>query len=269
MHLATMNLQSPFGTLTNLPENEHDLRRSVSLALNWCHTLLPHTLWSTFSDGEVITLRRTINQQLIELLPLQAAMMDFGMQTSFEKNHLPVKLNHSEICIASLNADDYPLHTDMVASMLMLLAGDDYDPMSIPRPLHPILTPIQRATSGIASPRNRYVPGRPSTTGRVFLPEAMVLRELSNLSDDSFLVQFEKRDGSLRLMTASLEVPTSQNRDGEDDGEGRSHRRYNPADYHLKTVQDIEIGQTRSIATDRITMMAINGRTVRTESAED
>ena len=41
---------------------------------------------------------------------------------------------------------------------------------------------------------------------------------------------------------------------------------YNPADYNLKAVFDMENGQYRTIATDRVTMIAIGESSYRTTS---
>jgi hypothetical protein len=41
---------------------------------------------------------------------------------------------------------------------------------------------------------------------------------------------------------------------------------YNPADYNLKAVFDMENGQYRTIATDRVTMIAIGESTYSTTS---
>jgi len=43
---------------------------------------------------------------------------------------------------------------------------------------------------------------------------------------------------------------------------------YNPSDYNLKTVFDMQIGQYRNIATDRVTQITIGGRTYHTASAQ-
>ena len=41
---------------------------------------------------------------------------------------------------------------------------------------------------------------------------------------------------------------------------------YNPADYNLKVAFDMENGQYRTIATDRVTMITIDGDTYRSAS---
>jgi hypothetical protein len=43
---------------------------------------------------------------------------------------------------------------------------------------------------------------------------------------------------------------------------------YNPSDYNLKTVFDMQIGQYRNIATDRVTQITIGGHTYSTASAQ-
>jgi hypothetical protein len=43
---------------------------------------------------------------------------------------------------------------------------------------------------------------------------------------------------------------------------------YDPSDYNLKTVFDMQIRQYRNIATDRVTKIAIGGQTDSTASAQ-
>ncbi len=87
-----------------------------------------------------------------------------------------------------------------------------------------------------------------------------------------FRVQFEKRDGTLRNMTARLAVwergVRGDNSDGEDGQNGARPMNYNPDDYSLTVVIDADIGHYRLLARDRITEMTIGDQTYRTESAE-
>jgi hypothetical protein len=43
---------------------------------------------------------------------------------------------------------------------------------------------------------------------------------------------------------------------------------YDPTDYNLQIVFDVELGEYRSIATDRVTQITIGGQTHQTASAQ-
>jgi len=83
-----------------------------------------------------------------------------------------------------------------------------------------------------------------------------------------FNIQFEKRDGTLRNMTARIGVWKDINGNESDSRAVEAAMSYNPSDYHLKTVFDMQKNQYRNIATDRVTEIVIGGLTYRTISAE-
>ncbi len=109
--------------------------------------------------------------------------------------------------------------------------------------------------------RSFHAPAPPSTSGREFLPEQQVLNLLANNGGKIFSIQFEKRDGSLRNMTARSGVYR-----GRVTGAGM---KYDPADRNLKTVFDLGKNQYRMISTDRVTRMTIGGQTYRSSSASN
>jgi len=108
--------------------------------------------------------------------------------------------------------------------------------------------------------RSFHAPAPPSTSGRTFLPEQQVLGLLADNGGKIFSIQFEKRDGSLRNMTARTGVYR-----GRVTGAGM---KYDPSDRNLRTVFDLDKDQFRMIATDRVTRMTIGGRTYRSSSAQ-
>jgi hypothetical protein len=264
---------TPFGLLVYPNSVERKRIEPVLRALDWCETILSCTDWIRVEHQGHCSLQRTINEQRIELFPLQAAAMDLGYKTRFKKQHLPIHLNEAPVCVRSTHNFPRPMHTDMLASLMLLLGHDDFEPEVVPRTLHPILTADQLANlPSLPSRRLRYIAGAPSTSGRMFLPEAQVLELLNLHPKGDFRVQFEKRDGTLRNMTARLaaweRAATTENAAGEHEANPARPMNYNPDDYSLTVVLDADIGHFRLLARDRITEMTIGNQTYRTESAE-
>ena len=254
----------------HVPENtDTRILEAVLRALGWCNDLLEGTLWTTHTVNGECTLQRTINEHLVTLYPMEAASMDLGMETRYSPGHLPIEVNNTSVCVRSRPSHEPPLHTDMVASVILLLADDDVDPAAIPKTLHAILTDEQRAAlPPQRSQRARTVPGQPSTSGREFLPEARILALIEQHPNATFSVQFERRDGTLRNMIARRNDDFCA-REEEGNGEvSTATFGYNPADYHLASVIDVPLGEYRMLATDRVTEMTIGGETMRTDSAE-
>ena len=262
-----MNHKTPFGPL-NPPEKIEQKRiDAVQRALRWCETILSSTLWTPIIFGNSISFQRTINEQTIEIFPLEAAYVDLDMKSRFTADHLPIYLNNSNACVRSTHSRPRPLHTDMVASMILLLGRAEFNPAAVPRTLHSILTAEQ--ISSLPSPptaRQPYIPGRPSTSGREFLSESRILGLSRQNPNAEFTIQFEKRDGSLRNMTARIGIWKDVNGDENNTRVAEEAMSYNPADYNLKAVFDMENGQYRTIATDRVTMITIDGRKYRSTS---
>ena len=264
-----MSHYTPFGLLKPPPQIGKKRIDAVQRALRWCETILTGTLWTQKSVGHKISLQRTINEQTIEIFPLEAAFMDLGMQSRFPADHLPIHLNNTNACVRSAHYHPRPLHTDMIASLILLLGRSDINPAAVPRTLRPILTAEQIASlPPPPPPRPRYIPGQPSTSGREFLPESRIL-ELSDQNQNTiFSIQFEKRDGTLRNMTARIGVWKGPDGDESNPRIEDAAMSYNPSDYNLKTVFDMQIGQYRNIATDRVTQITIGGHTYSTASAQ-
>ena len=261
-----MSHYTPFGLLKPPPRVDKKRIEAVQRALRWCETILTGTLWTLKSVRNEISLQRTINEQTIEIFPLEAAFMDLGMESQFTTDHLPIHLNNVNACVRSIHSHSRPLHTDMIASVILLLGRAEINPAAVPRTLRSILTAEQIAS--LPSPRPRYIPGQPSTSGREFLPESRIL-ELSDQNQNTiFSIQFEKRDGTLRNMNARIGVWKGPGGDESNPRAADAVRSYNPSDYNLKTVFDMQKGQYRNIATDRVTQITIGGRTYRTASAQ-
>ena len=262
-----MNQKTPFGMLcipSQIPQSRVD---AIHRALEWCESLLSATSWTKRFEEDGISLLRTINHRTINVYPLEAAKMDLGLETRFASNHLPVQIDDEPVCVRAVKRKPQPLHTDMVAGMILLLGGVDFNPAAVPATMHSILTPDQRHALPTVPRRQRYVPGQPSTSGRVFLAEDRILNLLDEHGHDVFDVQFEKRDGTLRNMTARLEIQKPL--DGDEVADEHPPRSYNPADYHLMPVIDLRLNQHRNMATDRVTRMVIAEHILSTESAEE
>ena len=138
--------QTPFGTLKVQQNMRSDRLDAVLRALRWCDTIVTGSLWIPTATGKQISLRQTINEQTLEIFPLEAAFLDLGRKSAFPKSHLPINLNNSNACVrADQRTRPRPLHTDMIASMILLLGSNDFDPILIPSTLHQILTVKQRA----------------------------------------------------------------------------------------------------------------------------
>lgn len=262
-----MNHKTPFGPLHPSEKIEQKRIDAVQRALSWCETILSSTLWTPITVGNSISLQRTINEQKIEIFPLEAAYVDLGIKSRFTTNHLPIHLNNSNACVRSTHERPRPLHTDMIASMMLLLGRTEFNPAAVPRTLHSILTAEQISSLPPPHPtRQPYVPGRPSTSGREFLSETRIIRLTRQNPNTIFTIQFEKRDGTLRNMTARIGVWNDANGDENNTRAAEEAMSYNPADYNLKAVFDMENGQYRTIATDRITMISIGENTYHTTS---
>ena len=111
-------------------------------------------------------------------------------------------------------------------------------------------------------------PGPPSTSGREFLSSSRVLGLLRDNPGKIFSIQFEKRDGSIRNMTARTGVWKGPGGDEESPRVSGAGMGYNPSDYDLATVFDMEIGDYRHIAYDRVTKITVAGQTYATPSAQ-
>jgi len=265
-----MIFKTPFGTIEDDLIDDTERLHAVVRALNWCETILQGSEWRLGpADGEgQISIRRTVNENLVELFPLEGARLDLGLDASFPIHHLPVSLNGERVCVRSRSSSHHPLHTDMVASMMMLFGFEEFTVEAVPKTLHDLLTEDQLASLLQHQRRRRTRPGQPSTSGRAFLNEATVLECLAENWDQPFEGQFERRDGTLRTIRAQIV-------DWEFGGEGWEGTEnpwplmsYNPRDYNLIVVTDMDLGQYRLVATDRMTSLTVGGRLMETESAE-
>ena len=260
---------TPFGLLKTSLRIEKNRIDAVLRALDWCETILTSTLWTPISVKDNISLQRNINGQTIEIFPLEAARMDFGMKSRFNRDHLPIELNNQNACVRPLYPRSRPLHTDMIASMMLFLGRADIDSGAVPRTLHAILTEEQIASlPPLPPPRAPYVPGQPSTSGREFLPETRILELTRQHPNTIFSIQFEKRDGTLRNMTARIGVWKDASGIEKNTQQVSEERSYNPAEYNLKMVFDVEKAAYRTVATDRVTRISLGGQTFQTESAQ-
>ena len=140
-----MNCETPFGRLHLSEDATMEKVQAVLRALNWCHTLAKGSLWERFRRNGSDSLTQTINGHVVEIFPLKAALLDTGIH-SMTANHLPINLDGRSACVrAHRYTRPQPLHTDMVASMILLLGSEGFDPKEVPHTLHAILDEEQRA----------------------------------------------------------------------------------------------------------------------------
>jgi hypothetical protein len=118
------------------------------------------------------------------------------------------------------------------------------------------------------STKSFHAPAPPSTSGRDFLSEARVMELLRQNPNTIFSIQFEKRNGTLRNMTARTGVWKGPGGDANNPRVSGVGMAYTPSDYNLETVFDMQKGQYRHIGTDRVTKITIGGRSYSTASAQ-
>ena len=111
-------------------------------------------------------------------------------------------------------------------------------------------------------------PGPPSTSGREFLSSNRVLGLIRANPGKIFSVQFEKRNGTLRNMVARTGVWKGPGGDAANPRVTGAGMSYTPSDFDLATVFDMEKGEYRHIAYDRVTKITIAGQTYSTPSAQ-
>ena len=257
-----------FGTIEHSGVCGTNRLNAVQRALQWCETILQTSAWEIGTNGEQISIQRTVNGNMVELLPLEAAKLDLGLDASFARHHLPVLLNGERACVRSRRSPPRPLHTDMVASMMMLFGFVEFSPEAVPESLHGLLTNEQLASLPQRRRRSRTQPGQPSTSGRTFLSEARVFEHLTQNGSQIFAGQFERRDGTLRSIRARVVDWEFGREDVQDSVAQQPPLLYNPRDYHLLLVTDTDLGQYRLVATDRMTSLTVDGVHLETESAE-
>jgi hypothetical protein len=262
-----MILNTPFGDIDVSSQPEQSKLEAVERALQWCHSMLSESLWVPVINKTSVSLHRTINHHTIEIFPIEAAHMDLGIESRFRSHHLPIHLNDNKVCVQSMESKIRPLHTDMVASIILLFRTDEFNPNLVPSTLHSLLTREQQLSLPRPRRHGQYQPGQPSTSGRLFLPEVQILELFQQYPTSMFRVQFEKRDGTLRDMNARIDLFNEQH-DVERNHESGHGLRYDPATYHLQSVIDVDIEEYRLVATDRITTITIEDQTFSTTSAE-
>ena len=106
---------------------------------------------------------------------------------------------------------------------------------------------------------------KPSCGLQVEFPPQELLRQNPNTI---FSIQFEKRNGTLRNMTARTGVWKGPGGDANNPRVSGVGMAYTPSEYNLKTVFDMQKGQYRHIGTDRVTKITIGGRSYSTASAQ-
>ena len=132
-----MMIDTPFGHLLVNMDLSKSRVLAILRALNWCETIAEESLWQKSTREGFVSLTQSINGQTVEVFPLRAASLDAGNPDLHQRNHLPIFLNGESACVRAPSATrPRPLHTDMVASMILLLGSEDFDPLQVPRTLY-------------------------------------------------------------------------------------------------------------------------------------
>ncbi len=156
-----MILDTPFGPLHPPSGIKKERVDAVVRALDWCEEIATGSLWSAHRNGERISLCQIINGHSLEMFPLEAARLDLGLESTFASRHLPIHLNRVNACVRfNRRIRPIPLHTDMIASMVLLLGSEDFPPSHVPYTLHEILTSEQLAELPTIQPTDFVRPQR-------------------------------------------------------------------------------------------------------------
>ena len=141
-----MLASTAFGALdfpTNLAAKQ---RKAVLRALSWCKDLADLSdVWSREvrdSANYGTALNREINGKTLSIYPLLAARLDAGLYTrQLSLNHLPVWLDGEKVCIVGARGRGHDLHTDLVASLILLLGQEEPVVQALPQTLRRALNP--------------------------------------------------------------------------------------------------------------------------------
>ena len=156
-----MILNTPFGPLHPPSGIKKERVDAVVRALDWCEAIASGSRWSIHKIGERASLCQIINGHSLEMFPLEAARLDLGLESQFASRHLPIHLNRFNACVRfNRRIRPIPLHTDMIASMVLLLGSEDFPPSHVPHTLHDILTSEQLAELPPVQPNDYVRPQR-------------------------------------------------------------------------------------------------------------
>ena len=146
--------ETPFGTLCVSPQLAKHQREAIHRALGWCEGMVnghPHWKKSARSSDDLgVGLHRDINGHSLTVYPLLAAKLDAGIYVrEVDLNHLPVWVDGTKVCIVGQKGRGHDLHTDLVATLILLVGQDEPNPKSMPRTLARALFPEISFTSGL------------------------------------------------------------------------------------------------------------------------
>ena len=140
-----MGTVTTYGELT-FPDQVSQRRRDAILrALNWCNDMAQASKrWSKGRKdfGLGFELSRQVNGKVLKVYPLLAAKMDAGVNIiEFTRHHLPVMVDDRSICIIGARGHGRDLHTDLLASIIMLFSAEEPEKSVMPRTLLRVLYP--------------------------------------------------------------------------------------------------------------------------------
>jgi len=138
-----MDVSTPFGMLALPPNLGRGRLAPVQRALSWCDELATLSgTWNRRRSKLGFELVREINNKTLAIDPLEAACLDTGIKVrGLERHHLPVTVNGARICIIPERQRGQDLHTDLVASFILLFSQEQPPHAFIPKPLLRALFP--------------------------------------------------------------------------------------------------------------------------------
>jgi len=145
-------------------------RNAVLRALSWCKELadLSDVWYNEARDNANYgtALNREINGKTLSIYPLLAARLDAGLYTrQLSLNHLPVWLDGEKVCIVGARGKGHDLHTDLVASLILLLGQEEPVLQALPRTLSASIYPER-----FRNARFNRLPFLPAEQEAVFVP---------------------------------------------------------------------------------------------------
>jgi hypothetical protein len=147
-------MRTPFGEIrfpATLPQYQLE---AILRALSWSNEMVHHHCHWKKAMGETgdmgVALHRDLNGHSLTVYPLLAAKLDAGIYVrEVDLNHLPVWVDGNKVCIVGQKGRGHDLHTDLVATLILLVGQDEPNPKDMPRTLARALFPEISFTSGL------------------------------------------------------------------------------------------------------------------------
>lgn len=147
-----MSVTTRFGKITFPQQLLSSRQKAILRALNWCDELASLSgCWSRDKHASSFDFKllREINGRTVSIHPLAAAKLDAGMEVAgFSVGHVPVYVDGNRICVVAGRKGGIDLHTDLAASLILLLSQSEPDHTTLPKTLARALYPEIYFTRG-------------------------------------------------------------------------------------------------------------------------